>query len=1373
MTTITIREQESTDSGFTATLSFDGRVNYPIAITDPFTPKQEQILEWYFEQWLVFSQLGTVKAVQAKESVKSYGEQLFEQVFRTNIDAYSEYRQIRGNLSQLQIEIESQTPEFQALHWEALRDPDLPRPLAVDCLMLRKHTKPVPIGASMPAFPVINLLLVTARPDEERDVGYRTISRPLIEAIETAKLRVNVELLRPGTYQALSKHLEEKGAGYYHIIHFDAHGSLMSYDQVHKGIEKKRYTFQARWGREDIDPYEGVKAFLFLEGESQGKADPVEASELAGLLTGKGIPVCILNACQSGKQISASLTLTPPLRKGGENAPALRGEDARETSLGSRLMAAGMHTVVAMGYSVTVTAASLLIETVYRQVFAEKTIREALRLGRRELFNNKGRKAYYNQTIDLEDWLLPVVYTNQPVNLNLREFTPQEEEDYYAARQQQYRFTPPTYGFVGRDLEILKIEKALLRHTILLLRGMGGTGKTTLLNYLREWWQTTHFAEAIFYFGYDTKAWTLKQILREISKQVYEKFEFSRFQAMNPAAQVQKLAEKLKTETHILILDNLESVTGKRLAIKHTLSKKKREEIQDFISRLVGGKTRVVLGSRSGEEWLQGTFGDNVYRLQGLDIQARSELAQKILERYLPKSRIPQIREDKAFIRLMKLLAGYPLAMEVVLANLKQQSPAEIVAGLEKADIALDSGSEDKTESIVQCVEYSHRNLSAAAQQLLLCLAPFSGFIHRDGIGNYVNELQQLAPFQDYPFDEFDGAIQEAINWGLLSPSPSQSPQLSFERGANDSLLRIQPVFPYFLRMKLNQQDAAMREALREGFKRHYLALAGVYQEWLKSKQAEERQMGIFFCQLEYENLYNALQLCLEKQETVDIFFCLFQYFLQINDIQSNLKLSEFVCQAQAAYPASLHTSEIGLEIVMAQSRLAYCYLETQNYAQAKATYQQVLELYQQLTGVEERQKQLYIATTYHQLGAVTQELREYEQAKLYCQQALDICIEFRDRYEQASTYHNLGAVAQALREYEQAKLYYQQALDIYIEFRDRYEQASTYHNLGFVAQELREYEQAKIYYQQALDIYIEFSDRFSQAGTYHNLGIVAEELREYEQAKGYYQQALDIYIELRDRYSQARTYHQLGRVAQELREYEQARLYYQQALDIYIEFRDRYSQARTYHQLGIVAQELREYEQAKLYYQQALDIFIEFRDRYSQASTYHNLGAVAEELREYEQAKLYYQQALDIKIEFSDRYSQASTYHQLGRVAQKLREYEQARLYYQQALDIYIEFRDRFSQAGTYHHLGMVAEELREYEQAKLYYHQALDIYIELRDRYEQAKTYHCLGLLAEAQENYAEARVNLQTALEIYLEYQDDYWADVVREALAQLPD
>jgi tetratricopeptide (TPR) repeat protein len=586
------------------------------------------------------------------------------------------------------------------------------------------------------------------------------------------------------------------------------------------------------------------------------------------------------------------------------------------------------------------------------------------------------------------------------------------------------------------------------------------------------------------------------------------------------------VVEKLKAEPHILILDNLESVTGKRLAIKNTLSKNKRQEIQGFLTQLVGGKTRVVLGSRSGEDWLQGMFRENVYGLQGLDIEARSLLAERILERYVAASEIPKIRQDEEFGRLMKLLAGYPLAMEVVLANLKQQSPGEILQGLERADIALDSGSGDKTESIVQCVEYSHRNLSVEAQQVLLCLAPFSGFIDRDDIPKYVEELQKLEPFRDYRFEKFDGAIQDAINWGLLSNlSPSPSPP---RRGGQDEeiLLTIQPVFPYFLRTKLGTLNEVTREALQEGFKNHYLGLAGYYQRLMESKEAQERQIGILLCQLEYENLYNALKICLEQQETVDIFFCLDKYFELINDIQSRLKLSEFVCQAQEAYPSELRTGEIGIEIALALERIAYCYLETKNYQKASVSYHKILQLYQELSDVEERQKQLWCATIYHHLGIVAQEL---------------------------------GRVAQESREWEQAKAYYTQALDIKIEFSDRYSQAGTYHNLGVVAQELREWEQAKAYYTQALDICIEFSDRFSQASTYHQLGIVAQELREWEQAKAYYKKALDIFIEYRDRYNQASTYGQLGLLAEAQEDYAEARANFQTALEIYIEYQDEY----------------------------------------------------------------------------------------------------------------------------------------------------------------------------------------------------------------------
>ncbi len=1196
MPVITVREEGQTETGFRASLHFDGVGNFPLTITEPFTSKQEGELEWYFERWLNRPHLNQVKAERAAGSVRDYGEDLFKQVFKSDFDAYGEYKQLRGNLSEVEIVIESRTPEFQALHWEAMLDPDLPRPLAVDAVMVRKTVKRVAVEGEVDVSPVINLLVVTARPNEDDDIAYRATSRPLIAAIENSQVPVNVDLLRPGTYEALVRHLEEKQAGFYHIIHFDGHGSLASYEQL-KSIVESPSKLLKRYGREDLEAYEGVKAFLYFEGEKKGNADPVEAQEFTDLLTGKRIPVCILDACQSGKQIREMGKWGDGGKEeaeinGGRESSQDNSRDSSEaeTSLGSRLMAAGMQMVIAMSYSVTVSAAGLLMAEMYRHLCDKKSFREAIRLGRLELFNNKERKAGWNQTIKLEDWLLPVVYSHRPVELGLREFTPQEEEDFYNSQGDEYRFPQPEYGFLGRELEILKIEKALLRHNILLLQGMGGTGKTTLLNYLREWWQVTNFAEKIFYFGYDEKPWSLEQIVHNLGKGIYDRFKQASFQAMNPKAQAQKLIKELKSNNYILILDNLESVTGQQLAIQNTLTKEQQEELRNFLSQLKGGKTKIIFGSRSGEEWLQKqTFQSNSYQLPGLDPQSRSTLAERILQRQVgDEEKITNYRQSEDFNRLMTLLGGYPLAMEVVLANLKQQTPTEVLAGMEAGEIALDSGSEEKTASIVKCVEYSHSNLSPQAQRLLLCLAPFRKFIDSRDIPNYAKQLQKLAPFQSYDFTNFAGAIEEAISWGLLSPMGDDSP-----------LLTIQPVFPYFLKTKLKELEEETGAALEEGFKNHYVALANYYNHLMESKEAEKRKLGIFFCGLEYENLYSALQVCLRKQETVDIFFCLDQYLELINDIPSGLKLAEFVVEVQVAYPEEIRRGEIGWEIVMAQDRLAYCYLEMQRYQEAKEAYGKVAELSQELTGIEEKEKQKYLATTRHNLGYVAQELREFAQAQQYYQQALDIKIAYGDTHSQASTLHQLGRVAQESREFAQAQQYYQQALDIYVEYGDTYSQAGTLHDLGYVAQESREFAQAQQYYQQALDIKIAYGDTHSQASTLHHLGYVAQESREFAQAQQYYQQALDIKIAYGDTHSQAKTLHHLGMVAQELREFAQAQQYFQQAFDIYVEYGDRYSQGGILGQLGLLAEAQEDYEQARSYLQQALEIYVEFQDEY------------------------------------------------------------------------------------------------------------------------------------------------------------------------------
>ena len=84
-------------------------------------------------------------------------------------------------------------------------------------------------------------------------------------------------------------------------------------------------------------------------------------------------------------------------------------------------------------------------------------------------------------------------------------------------------------------------------------------------------------------------------------------------------------------------------------------------------------------------------------------------------------------------------------------------------------------------------------------------------------------------------------------------------------------------------------------------------------------------------------------------------------------------------------------------------------------------------------------------------------------QAEAYYQQALAIYVEFNDRYSQASTYHQLGMVAQEQRQWAAGRgATTSKPWRLYVEFNDRYSQASTYHQLGRVAQEQRQWAAAE-----------------------------------------------------------------------------------------------------------------------------------------------------------------------------------------------------------------------------------------------------------------------------------------------------------------------
>jgi hypothetical protein len=253
LVTVRLGEQaQNPDGSFLIRVSFGESAEYDVTVTDPGDKQGEERLAWYFEKHLRYPFLDKDLEAAAVGQIGDYGRALFSQVFGGA--ANHDYRRLRDRgFDGCRIEV-SGSAGLHRLHWEAMRDPDLPVPLAVRVPVTRrvdalgsKFDPPEPL-------PTVNILVVVARPDGPRDVGYRTVSRPLLAALRTAGVPVTVDLVRPGTWLALVEHLrgatERHGSGWYQVIHFDLHGAFSDYAPWRKRVVRAGCcSWRAGWTR--------------------------------------------------------------------------------------------------------------------------------------------------------------------------------------------------------------------------------------------------------------------------------------------------------------------------------------------------------------------------------------------------------------------------------------------------------------------------------------------------------------------------------------------------------------------------------------------------------------------------------------------------------------------------------------------------------------------------------------------------------------------------------------------------------------------------------------------------------------------------------------------------------------------------------------------------------------------------------------------------------------------------------------------------------------------------------------------------------------------------------------------------------------------
>ena len=606
----------------------------------------------------------------------------------------------------------------------------------------------------------------------------------------------------------------------------------------------------------------------------------------------------------------------------------------------------------------------------------------------------KGGEAYLNRIVHPETLLSGAAQTRR-VNLLVRGFSSEENRTYVERKYERHPFPEPAYGFVRRDLDVLAIEKRLLsRGNHLLVCAKGGAGKTTLLNYIGAWWQTTRFVDQVFYFDYDKKAWTRGQIMTEIAERLLTSPEFANFQFLSEEIRQAVLCEKLSEERHLLILDNMESATEPNLPARNTLSETDQEELRQFLTELDNGESLVLIGSRDKEKWLaKKTFGDNVYKLPGLDPRNAFTFADRILK----KHKIALCHEDADFQKLLELSGGYPLALEVILPDLKQQTAGDILKALEADNLNPDNGdTQSKTETILRSIEYLYSSLAPDARDIVNCLAPFTSVINGEGLKRYVRELRKQSALAHLPFDDMPEIIQQGTDRELFSPHPHIP-----------AFMKIEPVLSYFLKNRPYTPDTEeKRHAAETGFRQYYDNMAQAVYHLMVSKGADKKVLSHILIRPEYENLTTALNFSLNTYSSVgNLYRVLSNYLVIMYKNELRHELGNRVLTGLEGYPGeSLEDAEF-VEIV---ADIGSRQLLTGQYPEAEQSYQKALGLWLQNKQYDADQIKRKSGVLYHQLGRVAQEQKQWKRAREYFLKDLQISSEYKDMGGMRLTLHNL-----------------------------------------------------------------------------------------------------------------------------------------------------------------------------------------------------------------------------------------------------------------------------------------------------------------------------------------------------------------------------
>lgn len=1108
---------------------------------------------WYLEEYLSFPYgAERERAERVERLMEEWGGRLRHALFGEGRGAEILARALDDGLAKRELSIESDDARFLARPWELLHDQRL-RYFAFGFRGLYRTlgasttTTDIPPETGEP----FRILLVVCRPHGERDVPHGTVARPMLDALRPLRPRIELDVLRPPTFDALLETLQSRR---YDLVHFDGHGAFPA----------------ARRGPRfmSLGAPEGRLVFENADGEP----DPVGADRLQEITQRSHVPLWVLNACQS----------------------AMVGEDDAIASVASRLTQAGARAVVAMSHSIYKEAAGIFVGAFYAALARHASMSEAVAEGRRALHANQSRDSVVGK-LSLSDWVVPTLYQQAETVTPIPATTtapPVADDPRNVVRERVERVCPKGYyGFIGRDHDIQRIERALYqqdRHVVT-LNGVGGTGKTELANGFARWYSETGGCPGGVFRAEFSDGTDFARVMASV-------FGYGTDHSMlSDEKQWEALVGHLRENACLLVWDNFETVDGyaagaeEPAQLVQPATSEERKRFVRLVRELRGGPTRVLITTRKPDErWL----GAPPQKLEigGLAEWDRIPLAKSILDTV---EKAPEdFGDDPEFWRLLGMLGGHPRSMEVVLPLLERRAPANLIAALEH-ETREGNGMEDAS------LEVAFHALSEESRRHLPFLGLFVSRVHCAVLANFVHSDDS----QQEAYEKLLGHAPDADGWERILDEAAGHGLVRHIGGVQYAL---HPTLPVFLRRQLRDEIGDEgAETLDTEFTRFYGAFAMHY--YGRVKRVDPEAIGAI--EGEEANLLRALSLVLGSRsawaEAVEIARAVAAGFLHRGrGPERQALLARALGAVGTDPPEDDDRARTFWRYLVCEGALDA--LNRASYIEAERLCLRVLDTLDESEGSSDERN---VAAMYQNLGATALSHHDYGRAQHWLRKALPVFERLHMAIHTAMVSNHLGIAACRQHDYDGAKAWIQKALATGEGLGLEHECATGYQNMGIVACEQGDYDGARMWFGKALAIYRRLGLEAGAAASCQGLGVAALESDDFDGAETWLRKAVSAAERLGLAMDSGTGYHSLGVVAQARGDYDGAKAWFRRALNVRECLGQELLGATDCYHLGAVAQLQRDFPAAKVWYYKALVVFEELGALLEIATTRYALG--------------------------------------------------------------------------------------------------------------------------------------------------------------------